>query len=107
EVIVAFLLWNVPWRTRIAFLSGHPDPSIVAQRLRHQRELRLILAALWNACRMDLREAGIGEVRPAAICPPDRRAIRRLGIRGEIENVGVATAADDHRIGGMRFHRAR
>ena len=45
----------------VALVLGHPDPAVVAQRLAHQRQLRLVVAGDRDAGRVDLRVAGVGE----------------------------------------------
>ena len=47
-------------------LLRHPDAAVVAQRLGHQRQLRLVVAGDRDAGRVDLGEAGVGEQRAAA-----------------------------------------
>src|SRR6185436_6306750 len=81
EVIIALALRDLPRRTRVALRLRHPDASVIAQRLRHERQLRLIVAALRNARGVDLRVARIGERRAALVRAPDRGGIRRLGVR--------------------------
>src|SRR5207244_10350470 len=71
KVVVALVLRNLIGTARVAALLRNPDASVVAQRLRHQRQLRLKIATLRNACGMDLCVAGIREVCPAAIRAPD------------------------------------
>jgi len=67
EIIVALLLGNLLGRARVALLLRHPDASVVAQALAHERELRLMLAAHRDARRVNLREARVREER-AALC---------------------------------------
>jgi len=43
-----------------AFL-GHPDATVVAEGLRHEGQLTLVVAGNRDAGRVDLRVAGIGE----------------------------------------------
>src|SRR5690606_24972339 len=71
EVVVALGVRYFVRRARIALLQRHPYASVVAQRLAHERQLRLVVAARRDACGMDLREARIREPGTAAVCPPD------------------------------------
>ena len=94
------------WRALVAFLFRHPDASVIAQRLRHQRQLRLVFACLRNACRMNLRVAGIREIRSAPMRAPDGSAIRGLGVCRQIENIRIAAGAEDDCIAGVSFNGA-
>ena len=71
QVVIALGLGNLVGRARVALLLGHPDAAVVAQRLAHQGELRLVVARDRDARRMDLREAGVGEQRAALVGAPD------------------------------------
>ena len=55
---------------------------------------------------MNLRVAGIGEVRAAAIRAPDGGGVRGFGVRREIEDVRVAAGGEDDGVGGVRGDRA-
>src|SRR6266852_4336405 len=55
EVVIAFRFRDFQRRAFVAFLFRHPDASVIAQRLRHESQLRLVIARLWNARRMNLR----------------------------------------------------
>src|SRR3989304_7554715 len=59
----------------VAYLFGHPNPSVVAQRLGHQCELRLEFVTLRDAGGVDLRETRVGGQRPLSIRPPGRGAV--------------------------------
>src|SRR5262249_20762026 len=74
EIVIALRLGDLVGRLRTIFLPlRHPHPSVVPQRLAHQRELRLMLACDRNARWMDLREARIRERGAAFVRAPDRR----------------------------------
>src|SRR5690349_14133307 len=81
EVVVALVLRYLCRRARITLLFRHPNTAIVAQGFTHQCQLRLIIAADWNACWVDLSEAGVGKCSAALISAPNRSAIRTFGIR--------------------------
>src|SRR4028119_1817458 len=90
EIVIALRLRNVLRGALIALRFRHPDPAVIAERFGHESELRLEIAALWNAGRVDLCVAGIRERRAALVCAPDRRGIGRFGVGREIEDVDVA-----------------
>ena len=87
----------------VAALLGHPHAAVVAQRLRHQGQLRLVLAGDRDAGRVDLRVAGVGEQRAALVRPPRRRDVRALGVRRQVVDVAVAARAEDHGVGQVRL----
>src|SRR6266481_2739118 len=84
-----------PGPARVALLLRHPDAPVVAQRLAHQRELALVLAADGDAGGMELREAGIAQEGALLVRAPDRGGVGALGVRRQIEDVAVAAAGDD------------
>ena len=55
---------------------------------------------------MNLRETRIRERRPALVRPPDRRAVRPLGIRRQIKHVPVAAGRQNHRVRHMGLNLA-
>ena len=65
---------------------------------RHQRQLRLMIAADRNAGRMDLREAGVGEARALLVGPPGRGDVAALGVGRKVEDVAVAAGCQHHGI---------
>ena len=69
EVVVALVLGDLVGRAGVVGVLRHPDAAVVAQRLRHERELRLELVALRDARRVDLRVARVGEVGARAGAP--------------------------------------
>ena len=78
--IIAVFFRNLVGRAIVAALLRHPDAPVVAQRLAHQRQLRLIVAAHRNAGRVYLRVAGIGKVSAALVCAISRRDVAALRI---------------------------
>ena len=102
EVVVAVLLGDVA-RVLVAVLAPlrHPDAAVVAQRLAHQRELGLVLAGDGDAGRVDLREARVAEVGALAVRPPRRRDVAAHRVGGEVVDVAVAAAREDHGVGEM------
>jgi hypothetical protein len=67
EVVIAIRFGDLRGHlAAIGLLLRHPHASVIAERLGHERELALIIAAHRDAGRMDLRVAGIREVtRPS------------------------------------------
>jgi hypothetical protein len=90
EVVVALFFRDVLGPASVARLSGDPYAPVVAQRLGHQGELRLMVAAHRQAGRMELHEAGVGEGGAAPVRAPDRRRVRAARVRGQVVHVGVA-----------------
>src|SRR5690606_27246996 len=54
EVVVALRLGDVIRGARVTGTQRHPTAAVVAERLRHQRELGLIVATLRDAGRVNL-----------------------------------------------------
>ena len=77
EEVVAVVVGNLVGRPRVVHLLRHPDPAVVAQRLRHQRELALELVARRDARGVDLRVARVGEVRALLGGAPRGGDVRR------------------------------
>ncbi len=99
QVVVALVLGDLVGGPVVALGLRHPDPAVVAQRLAHQRQLRLVVAGARDAGRVDLREAGVGEVRAAPVRPPDRGRVGVHGVGREVEDVAVAAAGQDDGVG--------
>src|SRR5690606_26508406 len=82
EVVVAIDLGH---RTRglaaVLLALGHPDPTVVAQRLGHEGELGLVVAGARDAGRVDLRVARVGEPGATLVRPVGRGhvAAHRVG----------------------------
>ena len=106
EVVVAVRLGDLVRRAGVVDVLRHPDAAVVAQRLRHQRELRLELVALRDARRVDLRVAGVGERRAPAVGPPRRGDVAGHRVGGEEEDVGVAAGGEDDGVGRVARHLA-
>jgi hypothetical protein len=76
-----------------------PDAAVVAERLRHQGELRLVIAADRDAGRVNLGEARIGEKRAATGGTPGGGHVAAHRIGRQEKDVAVAAGCEDHRIG--------
>ena len=103
EIVIAVRFGNRAGRLAAIFLAlGHPDAAVVAQRLGHQRQLGLVLAADGDAGRVNLRVAGIGEERALLVGAPGGGDVAALGVGGEEEDVAVAAGGQHHRVAGVR-----
>ena len=98
QVVIALVFGDVVGPPGVSLLLGDPDAAVVAERLRHERQLRLMLTRHRNACGVNLRVARVGEKRAAAIGPPDGGTVRRLGVGGEVEDVAVAAGGQHDRV---------
>src|SRR5436190_23934233 len=76
-----------------------PDPSVVAQRLGHKSQLRLMLATDRDAGRMNLRKTRIREERAFFESPIRGGHIAAAGIGGKIKNISVSAGSEDNGIG--------
>src|ERR1035437_3650640 len=106
QEVVALRLGNLAGRALIALLGGHPDAAVVAQRLAHQGEFRLVLARYGDARGMDLRKAGIREQRAVFVRAPDGGGVGTLGVGGKVIRVPVTAGTQHHRLGQVRFDLA-
>lgn len=102
QVVVALRLGDVGRGTGVALGLGDPDASVVAQGLAHEGELGLVVTGARDAGGVDLGEAGVGEVRAAPVRPPDGGRVGVHGVGGEVEDVAVASARQDHGVGVVR-----
>ena len=100
QVVVAILFGDLT-RVLLAVLGalGNPDATVVTQRLRHEGQLRLLVAVLGDARGVDLREAGVAEVGTLAVRAPDGGRVAAHRVRGQEEHVAVAAGRQDHRVG--------
>src|SRR3972149_5972952 len=115
SVIRLYISNRLPYRSSMTFLPSrpgvggilaHPDPSVVAQRLRRHRELRVDLVAGGDAGGVDLSETGVGEKCSFAMCSPDGRRVAGLGIGGGEEEVGVTAGGQHHHVSRVPRHLA-
>ena len=102
EEVIALRFGNGRRRTMIPLLDRHPHASVVAQRLRHERELRLMVAAHGNAGGMNLRVAGVGERRALLVRTPRGRRVRQHGVRAEVKHVAIPARGEYHGIRRVR-----
>ncbi len=101
QVVVAVLLGDLP-RILGAVLGPlrDPDAAVVAERLGHQRELRLRVAVHRDAGRVDLRVAGVAEVGTLAVRPPGGGHVAAHGVGGQEEDVAVAAGGEHDGVRG-------
>ncbi|CAB4940601.1 unannotated protein [freshwater metagenome] len=93
EVVVAVFFRDLIGRTVVVELLGHPDATVVTQRLRHERELGLRLITGRDAGGVDLRVAGVGEQGALLVCPPCCGDVGVHRVGGQVEGVAVAAGA--------------
>ena len=103
QVVVALGLGNLVGRPLVARLLGHPDAAVVAQRLGHERQLRLVLAGARDARGVDLGVARVGEERALAVGPPGGGDVRALGVGGQVVEVAVPAGGQHHRVAEVRL----
>ena len=96
QVVVAIFFGDVT-RILLAVLRAlrHPDTTVIAQRLRHQGQLRLVLAVHRDAGRVDLRVARVAEVGTLAMGTPRSGDVAAHGVRRQEEDVAVTTGGQD------------
>lgn len=99
QVVVALVLRDLVRGAVVTLGLRDPDPAVVAQRLAHQRQLGLVVAGARDAGGVDLGEAGVGEVRAAPVGAPDGGGVGVHGVRRQVEDVAVAAAGQDDRVG--------
>ena len=99
QVVVALLLGDLPGVALVLAGLRHPDPAVVAERLAHQGQLRLVVAGDRDAGRVDLGVAGIAEQGALAMRPPGRGDVAAHRVGGQEEDVAVAAAGQHDRVG--------
>ena len=90
----------------LVHVAGHPDAPVVAQRLRHEGQLRLELVAGRDARGVDLRVARVGERRPPPVRPPRRGDVAVHGVGGQVVHVAVAAGGQHHGVAAVGPHLA-
>jgi hypothetical protein len=107
EEVVAVLLGDVGRGAGLVGVRRDPDATVVAQRLGHQRQLRLELVGRRDAGRVDLRVAGVGEVGALAVRAPGGGDVGRHRVGRQEEDVGVPAGAEHDRMRRVTFDRTR
>ena len=107
QVVVAGVLGDlVGVLAHVLAPPRHPHPAVVAERLAHERQLRLVVAGDRDARRVDLGEARVGERRPAPVRPVGGRDVAPDRVGGEEEDVAVAAGGEHDGVGGERLDLA-
>ena len=101
EVVVPLVLGDLGGGSGVVGVLGDPDAPVVAQRLRHEGQLRLELVAGRDAGRVDLGVAGVGEVRALLVRPPRGGGVAVHGVGRQVEGVGVAAGAQQHGVAAV------
>ena len=110
QVIVAIFFGNV----RPAFLSclqclsvfnllGHPDTAVVTQRLRHQRQFRLLVAVYGNTSGVNLYVRRVGKVGTLAVTLYGGGAVAAHSVGREEVGVAISTGSNNHGVGRKAF----
>ena len=99
--VVALGLGDLVRRSSLVRVRRHPHAAVVAQRLRHQRELRLEVVGLRDAGRVDLRVARVGEVGALAVRPPCCGHVARHRVGRQEERVAVAAGGEHDGVAGV------
>ena len=114
QVVVAVLLGDVRRLLRagtqglhVLELLGNPDAAVVTQRLRHEGQLRLLVAVYGDTRRVDLREAGVGETGTLAVALECGRTVRGHGVRREEEYVAVTARGEYDGVCAVALDLAR
>ena len=98
---------SIPNRFRIFLLRRNPNATIVAQRLRHQCQFRLMLTRNRNACWMNLCEARVGHMSAFFMRLPSCRHIRSHCIRAQEEHIAITAGSQYNRVRCVTFQFSR
>src|SRR5262245_12994109 len=99
EIIIAICFGDFAWRLlSILFAFRNPDAPIIPERLRHERQLGLMLAANRNTSGMDLCERRVREKRASFIGAIGGRDVAPASVGREIEHVSIAPGREHHSI---------
>ena len=113
EVVVALLLGDVAalYLAVLQTLSvvdalRHPDAAVVAQRLAHEGELRLLVAVAWYAGGVYLHIGGVSKVGALAVASHGGAHVASHSVGREEIGVAIATGGDNHSMGGKALELA-
>ena len=99
EIIIAIRFRDFARRLPgVFFAPWDPDTSIVAQRLGHERQLRLMFATDRDAGGMNLGEGGIGKERAPFVSAVGGGHIAAAGVGRKVKNVSISAGCEDHSI---------
>ena len=91
----------------ILLTLGNPNATVVAERLAHQGEFRLIVSADRDAGGMNLGVTRISKQGAALVGAERSGHVAAFGVGGEIKDIAVSTRAEQDRIARMAANLAR
>ena len=110
EVVVAVFLGNVltletAFLTRLGVfeLFGHPNATVVAERLGHEGEFRLFVTVYGDTRGVNLHVRGVGKHGALAVTSDGGRCVAAHGVGREEICVTVTTRTDYHGVSGEAF----
>src|SRR5690606_11627495 len=106
EIVIAFVIGDFVCLARIILLLRNPNPSIIPQRFRHERELALVISGNGDTCRMNLRETWIREECSTLVRLPCSSHVAAHGDCTEIKYVTVSASAKQHGMTEEAFYFA-
>src|SRR5690606_16729439 len=95
------LLLSIAQRLSVFFFARNPDAAVVAKRLRHQRELRLIVARLRDTGRVNLNVARVSEHRATLVGAPCSGAVGVERVGAQEVHASISTGAQKHCVSGV------
>ena len=91
----------------VADFLGHPDAPVVAERLAHQGQFRLMFARHRNTGWVNLGETRIGEQCAAFMGAVGCRHVAALGVGRKIKYIAITARAQHHCVARVGFDFAR
>ena len=88
-------------------LFGHPNTTIVAERLAHKSQFRLVIAMLGNAGGVDLCHTRIGKVCALFVALPSCGAVRGHRIGGEEVGIAISSGGYYHGMSSIALNGTR
>src|SRR6185312_1764898 len=107
QVIVPFFGGDLARFARVVLLFGHPYSSVIAQRLRHERQLGLMFPRDRYTRRVYLRETGIAEPGAFFVGFPCGRDVAAHGIGRQVKDIAITAAAEEYGMTEISFELAR
>src|SRR6185312_1142289 len=106
QVIVPFFGGDLARFARVVLLFGHPYSSVIAQRLRHERQLGLMFPRDRYTRRVYLRETGIAEPGAFFVGFPCGRDVAAHGIGRQVKDIAITAAAEEYGMTEISFELA-
>ena len=106
QVVVALVLGDLVRGPLIPGAHGHPDASVVAQRLAHERRLGLPVGAHRQRRGVELHHAGRGEGRPAPVGAPGGGGVGGHGQGRVVVDAAVAAGGQHDGVRGVGLYLA-